>query len=207
MTTLVKTVLDQVARHTKQILVGAVAITLVYLIGFFWYLSKIPDANIAAPLSADAIVVLTGGPERIDSGVALLGAGTGKRLLISGVHPEVTREALKDLVGGDAALFDCCVDMDWRAESTIGNAAETASWVEKNSFTSLIVVTSAYHLPRSLRELTHTMPDAELIGHPVFHDEVHLDNWWLYPGTTRLLISEYSKFLLTLVRLGTIDEA
>ena len=207
MTTLVKTVLGKVARHTKQILVGIATILLVYLIGFFWFLSEIPDSNIATSLSADAIVVLTGGPERIDSGVALLGAGTGKRLLISGVHPEVTRDALKELVGGDEALFDCCVDMDWRAESTIGNAAETASWVEKNNFTSLIVVTSAYHLPRSLRELAHTMPEAKLIGHPVFHDGVHLDDWWLFPGTTRLLISEYSKFLLTLVRLGSIDEA
>ena len=79
MTTLVKTVLGKVARHTKQILVGIAFITLVYLVGFFWFLSEIPDSSIATPLSADAIVVLTGGPERIDSGVALLGAGTGKR--------------------------------------------------------------------------------------------------------------------------------
>ena len=207
MTTLVKTVLENVGRHIKPILVGIGAIMFAYVIGFFWYLNEIPDTNVSVPVSSDAIVVLTGGPERIDSGLTLLGAGTGKRLLISGVHPEVTRDALKELVGGDEALFDCCVDMDWRAESTIGNAAETASWVEKNNFTSLIVVTSAYHLPRSLRELAHTMPEAKLIGHPVFHDGVHLDDWWLFPGTTRLLISEYSKFLLTLVRLGSIDEA
>jgi len=138
--------------------------------------------------------------------MGLLTGGKGPRLLVSGVHPGVTKEELGDLLSADKALFDCCVDMDWRAEDTIGNAAETAAWVEANNFQSLLVVTSAYHLPRALRELGHTMPTTNLIGHPVFHDGVHLDEWWLYTGTTRLLVAEYSKFLLTLVRLGGLEE-
>jgi uncharacterized SAM-binding protein YcdF (DUF218 family) len=203
----VKTVLDGISRHAKPLLAGLAILTLVYAGGFLWFVSAIPEAENTNLTPADAIVVLTGGPERIDSGLTLLAEGNGKRLLISGVYPGVTRDALKDLVSVDNSLFDCCVDVDWRAESTIGNAAETAAWANKHGFNSLIVVTSAYHLPRSLRELAHTMPDITLRGHPVFHDGVHLNDWWHYQGTTRLLISEYSKFLLTLVRLGSIDEA
>ncbi|WOF75438.1 YdcF family protein [Parvibaculaceae bacterium PLY_AMNH_Bact1] len=202
-----KSIWGNLPRRLRLALTGLTVLALGYMFGFLWFLSEIPKSNLAGPQpTADAIVVLTGGPERIDAAMDLLTSGRGARLLVSGVHPEVTKEELSDLLSPDKALFDCCVDMDWRAEDTIGNAAETASWVEANGFQSLLVVTSAYHLPRALRELSHTMPTVELRGHPVFHDEVHLDKWWRYSGTSRLLIAEYSKFLLTLVRLGGLEE-
>ncbi len=202
-----KLLLRGLLRHIRLVLAGLAAVALAYGMGFIWFLNEIPDA-VSAPVSqTDAIVVLTGSAARIETAVQLLAVNRGKRLLISGVHPGVTRETLRDLVHADAALFDCCVDIDWRAESTIGNAAEAAAWTKTNGFGSLTIVTSAYHLPRALRELTHAMPEVSLAGYPVFHDAVRLDEWWRYRGTTRLLISEYSKFLLTLVRLGGLEEA
>lgn len=202
-----KSIWGKLPRRLRLALSGLTIMALGYTIGFLWFLSEIPNPGQAGPRpTADAIVVLTGGPERIDAAMDLLTSGRGARLLVSGVHPEVTKEKLSDLLSPDKTLFDCCVDMDWRAENTIGNAAETASWVETNGFQSLLVVTSAYHLPRALRELSHAMPDVELQGHPVFHNEVHLNDWWRYSGTSRLLIAEYSKFLLTLVRLGGLEE-
>lgn len=202
-----KSIWGKLPRRLRLALTGLTVLALGYAAGFLWFLNEIPTPSQAdAHPTADAIVVLTGGPERIDAAMDLLASGRGARLLVSGVHPEVTKEELSDLLSPDKALFDCCVDMDWRAENTIGNAAETAAWVEANGFQSLLVVTSAYHLPRALRELSHTMPDIDLRGHPVFHDGVHLDEWWRYSGTSRLLIAEYSKFLLTLVRLGGLEE-
>ncbi len=202
-----KSIWGKLPQKLRLVLTGLSVLVLVYGLGFLWFLSEIPKSGQTGPApSADAIVVLTGGPERIDSAMDLLTSGRGARLLVSGVHPGVTKEELSDLLSADKALFDCCVDMDWRAEDTIGNAAETASWVEANGFQNLLVVTSAYHMPRALRELGHTMPAVELRGHPVFHNGVHLDEWWRYSGTSRLLIAEYSKFLLTLVRLGGLEE-
>lgn len=202
-----KSIWAKMPRKIRLVLTGLLVLACVYSGGFLWFLSEIPRSVQTGPQSpSDAIVVLTGGPARIDAAMGLLTSGRGARLLVSGVHPGVTKEELSGLLSADKALFDCCVDMDWRAEDTIGNAAETAAWVEANSFQTLLVVTSAYHLPRALRELGHTMPTTELTGHPVFHDGVHLDDWWLYSGTTRLLIAEYSKFLLTLVRLGGLEE-
>jgi len=193
-------------RFARQSLIVLLTIAVFYGAGFFWFMSEIPLRN-TTPQKADAIVVLTGGPERIDAAMTLLGAQKGDRLLVSGVHPRVKREELRDLIKGDRALFDCCVDLGKQAETTIGNATETASWAHSHNYKSLIVVTSAYHLPRSLRELSHTMPEAKLTGFAVFHNEVRLDDWWLYPGTARLLVSEYSKFLLTLVRLSQTETA
>ncbi len=204
---MIRSLWNRFSWKTKGVLTSIAALAAAYVLGFFWFLSEIPEADAAPAAPADAIVVLTGGPERIDAAMSLLAEGKGKRLLVSGVYPGVTREALKELVSVDSRLFDCCVDVDWRAESTIGNAAETATWAEANGFQSLIVVTSAYHLPRALRELSHTLPNTTLTGHAVFHEGVHLDNWWLYSGTARLLVSEYSKFLLTLVRLGSLEDA
>ena len=42
---------------------------------------------------------------------------------------------------------------------TRGNAAETAEWARAHQVRSLIVVTSAYHMPRALAELGRDLPD------------------------------------------------
>ena len=202
-----KSIWGKLPRRLRLGLTSLTVLALGYAVGFLWFLSEIPESDREGPQpTADAIVVLTGGSERIEAAMDLLTSGRGARLLVSGVHPEVTKEKLSDLLSPDKALFDCCVDIDWKAKDTIGNAAETASWAEANGFQSLLVVTSAYHMPRALRELSHAMPTIDLQGHPVFHDEVRLDDWWRYSGTSRLLIAEYSKFLLTLVRLGGLEE-
>jgi uncharacterized SAM-binding protein YcdF (DUF218 family) len=176
------------------------ALLLAYLIGLIGFIQSLEKKAPAALAPADGIVVLTGTPERLSEAMGLLDSGKAKRLLVSGVNPEVTREELRAALKADQALFDCCVDLDWRAENTIGNAIETATWAQENAMQRLIVVTSAYHLPRALRELQSAMPEAELTGYPVFQDQVRLNDWWAYPGTAKLLVSEYTKYLVSFAR-------
>ena len=114
---------------------------------------------------ADGIVALTGGPDRITVAYRLLDEGKGMRLLITGVHPDVTPISLKNIVPGDAEKFDCCVDLGRMAENTIGNAAETADWVRRNDYRSVILVTSTYHLPRARLELRRAMPTVEIVAY------------------------------------------
>ncbi len=92
-------------------------------------------------------------------------------------------------------LFTCCVDLDYEARNTIDNATETSEWVAKHKYNSIIVVTSNYHMPRALAELGRAMPGVTLIPYSVVDNNVHLDRWWTYPGTAKLLISEYLKYL------------
>lgn len=150
---------------------------------------------------ADGIVVLTGGQTRIVEAARLLEEGRGSRLLISGVNPQIRRESLQRLSGLDEAKFSCCVDID-HAVDTISNATETRRWVEAQHYDTLIIVTASYHMPRSLAELSRAMPGIKLIPHPVVPKDLRRHVWWLDATATRILVSEYLKFLPAAARLG-----
>ena len=135
----------------------------------------------------------------------LLAAGNAKRVLITGVNRTTTVDELKELASQGGQYFTCCVDIDKEARNTIDNATETSEWVALHHYGSIIVVTSNYHMPRALAELARVMPGVTLIPYPVVDNNVHLDRWWTYPGTTKLLLSEYLKYLPALGRLGATD--
>lgn len=187
----------------RKRLVRAIAFTAgllvaLYVAGFVLFAAKLDRHPPDEVPVADAIVALTGGEGRIAEAVKLLDDGKGARLLITGVHPEVKLGALKKTVRTASPKFDCCVDLGRQAEDTIGNASETAAWVRRHKYHSIILVTSTYHMPRAALELGRAMPGVAITPFPVIQDTLHLDGWWDFPGTTRLLISEYSKYLLTL---------
>lgn len=167
----------------------------------FWFFTRSLERHERAPLDrADAIVALTGGSQRIEDAIDLLARGFGRRLLISGVNERTGRDEIVRLAGGNRALVDCCVDLDHRARNTVGNAAETRRWTRENGFASLIVVTSNYHMPRTIAELDHAMPDIRKIPYVVVTRTLDEHPWWLSPGTVRLLLSEYAKFLVVRLR-------
>ena len=149
---------------------------------------------------ADAIIVLTGGQARLDAAVDLLKSGKGQRLLISGVHPAARPVDLQRATGGDANLFTCCVDIDHAALDTIGNAQESAKWVENHAFDTVIVVTNNYHMPRSLLELRRMIGDADLVPYPVVNTRLDGVEWITNAEARRVLFMEYTKFLVAVAR-------
>jgi uncharacterized SAM-binding protein YcdF (DUF218 family) len=185
-------------RFIFDLLLIAVVLT---LIGFFIFTGTLQRSQ-PEPRTADGIAVLTGGVARIDEAMKLLAQGKAKRLLITGVNRTTSTEALKQLASEGDQLFACCVDIDKEARNTIDNATETSQWVAQNQYNSIIVVTSNYHMPRALAELARAMPGVSLVPYSVVDNNVRLDHWWAYPGTTRLLVSEYLKYLPALGRLG-----
>jgi uncharacterized SAM-binding protein YcdF (DUF218 family) len=187
-----------VLRLIFDLILLAVVLT---VIGFFIFTGSIERSKLE-PRTADGIAVLTGGVARIDEAMKLLTQQKAKRLLITGVFRTTSTEELKQLASQGDQLFSCCVDIDKEARNTIDNATETSQWVARNHYTSVIVVTSNYHMPRALAELGRVMPGVTLIPYSVVDNNVHLDRWWTFPGTTRLLISEYLKYLPALGRLG-----
>jgi uncharacterized SAM-binding protein YcdF (DUF218 family) len=131
----------------------------------------------------------------------LLADGRASRLLISGVNPSVGTAALAGIVDTELeAYLDCCVDLGHDAMDTLGNAAETRSWAEDRGFDSLIVVTSDYHMPRSLAELSASMPGIALVAYPVSNPELRLGEWWRDRGPLSLLVREYGKYLVAAAR-------
>ena len=132
----------------------------------------------------------------------MLRQGVGRRLLISGVNPRTSKGAIREQTGEDRRLFECCVDIGREAHDTIGNAEETRDWAAQRRYLRLIVVTSSYHMPRTLAEFSRAMPRVRFIAHPVFSRNVRDHAWWQSPGTLRFLLGEYVKFIAAAARLG-----
>lgn len=185
---------------------GTILLLVMLIIGFIVFANSV-DHERHEPARADGITVLTGGVSRIDEAMKLLSAGKAKRVLITGVNRGTTKEELKTLASQGDQYFACCVDIDKEARNTIDNATETAQWVTLNQYGSIIVVTSNYHMPRALAELERAIPGVALIPYPVVDNNVHVERWWHYPGTTRLLLSEYLKYLPALGRLWATNLA
>lgn len=175
------------------------------IIGFIVFANSVDREHSVPQRSADGIAVLTGGMSRIDEAMKLLAEGKAKRVLITGVNRTTTTEELKELASQGDQYFTCCVDIDKEARNTIDNATETSEWVALHHYGSIIVVTSNYHMPRALAELARVMPGVTLVPYSVVDNNVHLERWWTYPGTTRLLLSEYLKYLPALTRLGATN--
>jgi uncharacterized SAM-binding protein YcdF (DUF218 family) len=181
----------------KLAALAAVALV-VGFVGFVWLL---PSHQVELDRNADGIVVLTGGTSRVTDALELLAAGRGQRLLITGVNPGTTTTDIAHETVDYDRLLKCCVDLDYSALNTLGNAVQARRWTIDHGFRSLIVVTSAYHMPRALAELAHQLPDAALIPFPVVSDRLRIEPWWSNGDTTRLVVSEYLKFLFAKVRM------
>jgi uncharacterized SAM-binding protein YcdF (DUF218 family) len=173
--------------------------------GFVGFLSQLHGTETKPARHADGIVVLTGGSSRVSDAMELLADGYGRRLLISGVHPTNAASDISRSLSDNQSLLGCCVDLDRSAINTRSNAAETRRWARDRGFKSLIVVTSNYHMPRAIVELSHAMPDIALIPFAVVGDKWRDEPWWTSGATFRLLLSEYVKYVAAEVRVRLAD--
>lgn len=169
-----------------------------WMAGLFYFIYDL--SQVAPPLNkkTDGIVVLTGANSRLQEAVRLLENGVADKLFISGVNAEVTESELRAVLGSSKKLADCCIESGTSAKNTVGNAEEIAQWVNKNHMSSIRVVTSLEHMPRTLVEIRHFMPEIEIIAHPV--GLWRSENIRLVP-----LAREYSKYLVSLFRTRILD--
>ncbi|CCM77515.1 YdcF family protein [Rhizobium mesoamericanum] len=163
--------------------------------GFLRFADSVTTLKPPIEPRADAIVVLTGGYQRIDQAVELLQKGAGKRLLISGVHPTTTPKQIRRMTQASPELFSCCVDVGYDALDTIGNAQEASNWIHQRGYKSVLVVTNNYHMPRSLAELAYVDSETQFIPYPVVNTDLKTSNWFTDPNAMRVMLAEYAKVL------------
>ncbi|MEI6556892.1 MAG: YdcF family protein [Rhodospirillaceae bacterium] len=185
-------------------------LAVLWLTGFIWFAATIPrepplPGSPEAERRTDAIVVLTGGSERLAVGLELLAAGKASKLFVSGVYHSVDVHDLLRVTRQKPAEAECCIVLGYAADNTIGNAAETAAWMRHEHFTSLRLVTANYHLRRSLLEFRIALPEAEILPHPVVPPAVRVSDWWLWRRTTGLIVTEYNKYLVALGRAALVS--
>lgn len=197
------------AKSLKQaagLLVSCVAVFCLSLfsVGFYQFAAHASkEASLNSLPTADAIVVLTGEENRIHSAVELLKAQNGERLLISGVSKTVSDNTILKTYAPKTANAFCCIDLDRLALDTKGNAKHAANWVTLHDFKKVIIVTSSYHMPRSLNHLQRTMPGVELIPAQVIPVDMQGKSTLSMMVNSKVII-EYAKFLLTRVHLDPV---
>ena len=150
----------------RRLAITSAALFVLSIAGFMWFATPPSPENQSSP--TDAIVVLTGGRLRLQSGMDLLRDGKGRKLFVSGVNQQVNLDELLRISGNAPDWATCCTALGHDADNTLGNARETAQWMRQQGFSSLRLVTAWYHMPRSLLELDRAMPEVEIIAHPVF---------------------------------------
>ena len=180
---------------------AAVAVLLVlWLGGLGWFLYQGLGAADDRKTETDAIVVLTGGRFRLESGIGLLEAHRARKLFISGVNQHVDRAALLRVLGPLPESAACCIVLGHEADNTYGNARETAGWMRHEGYRSLRLVTSWYHIPRSRLEFARAMPEISIVLHPVYPEHQQAERWRAWRETAGLVVREYGKYLVALAR-------
>jgi uncharacterized SAM-binding protein YcdF (DUF218 family) len=164
-----------------------------------------PQAPLAIEVRTDAIVVLTGGKGRVERGFRVLAADAAPLLFISGVGQDVTLQEMmqahtnvktRDAIHASGRT----VILGHSASTTQTNAQEVAAFVKLRPVTSIRLVTSYYHMRRSLLEFTQALPQVTLYADPVMVADANAEVWWRDPDARRLLLSEYHKTIAVYLR-------
>jgi uncharacterized SAM-binding protein YcdF (DUF218 family) len=175
---------------------------LIWGVGLISFVGRVADSTPPAePPVSDGVVALTGASDaRITAAMKLLETGKARRMLISGVNPQASRADIRGVAKATRRLYDCCVDLGFQAADTVGNARETARWVQMHNYHSLIVVTSDFHMPRAMLELRAALPGVNFTPYPVPSPELNTRRWWRTQEGARRMILEYCKYLAILAR-------
>ena len=104
----------------RRLLMVAAGCSVLWLAGLLWFAT--PPAADSLTTPTDAIVVLTGGSLRLQSGLELLRDGKGRMLFISGINQEVDLDDVLRVSGNVPDWALCCVILGHEAENTLGNA-------------------------------------------------------------------------------------
>lgn len=192
---------SRLAGALLRIVLVAAAVTLPIGIGLVRFVEHLPPPT-TDPSVTDAIVVLTGGSERISAALALLEAGKAERLFVSGVHSGVSVAELLRIDRGasnaqpaDAELA-ARIDLGDTAGDTFGNSVESVAWMRLNHFMTMRLVTADYHMPRALIEFRMEAPDLTIVPNPVQPLKATEGRWWRDRATFDLLLGEYGKYLI-----------
>ena len=137
------------------------AILLVYTFGFLGFAVTLPKPLAGEP--TDAVIVPTGGPGRIARGLDIVERDLAKQLFVSGVDPEVKRGEFAAEFDVSRRTMECCVTLGYLAVDTRSNAGEAAQWLKENDFTSVRLVTTDWHMARTVSEFSSALPEGTVI--------------------------------------------
>ena len=180
-----------------RIIVAILLLCAGWFAGLCLFIQQLPVATSASIPNGDGVVVYTGGGgKRIAAAMGVFEDGSAERLLISGVNPSTSRTRIEEMWTGAPEKFECCVDLGRHAQSTIGNADEAADWANDYNLSSLVLVTSDFHMPRALMETRSKLVTTSITPYAVPSGHIGDNGWPTTPAAWRLIAREYTKYLL-----------
>ena len=177
-------------------------ILILYFISFFNFIFNI-DQEFTIKKNVNNIVVLTGNTGRLVLGLDIMSNNIKSRMLITGVakvvkYPEIikNRNIKRDRI-----------DLGYKAQTTLGNAIETASWIKEYDIKDIILVTDNWHMQRALLLFNITMPNIEISPYPIesmnfkMKDFLQFDkkNFFIYKEHVKYIISHMQVIYLWLI--------
>ncbi len=190
------------ARGLRTAILAILAVAAAWLGGLVWFGASMPRQAGDRTLRTDAIIVLTGGAERLAEGGRLLTSGSAGWLFVSGVNIGVAKPAVLRIAGIKQPRLVGSVILGYRARNTRQNAQESAQWLKARGFTSIRLVTANYHMRRATLEFRRVLPRTRIVTHPVFPQPVNPGPWWQNMTALSIVSSEYNKYLAALLGGG-----
>lgn len=140
--------------------------------------------------AAEAVVVFTGGPERLNKAKELYEKTSSEKMFITSVG------------NGYKKVEDENVIIDTSATTTKENAEETAKFARKHRIKKVKLVTAAYHMPRSIKELERAAPDVVIVPHAVYPPNFRKETWYKTSKSLKFLFLENLKYRYVQVIYG-----
>ena len=170
--------------------------------GLVWFIEDMPQGTPDPSLKTSAIVVLTGGKDRISEGLELLSQNKSKELLISGVRRGASLKAIIRGSGYRGASDSRKIALDYKSTTTVENAQNVAKWVSQRNIKSIRLVTANYHMRRALIEFNHYLKDVNIIPHAVNPLAPVQKTWCKDYKIFCLYLNEYHKYLGAFARMN-----
>lgn len=158
----------KILTYLKRLVALIMLVGGLWSIGFIFFVTSLESAagdTVAITEKRDAAVVLTGGGGRIGKGLQLLRNGVVDRMLISGVHPSVRLHEIIPRTSNVDLMNK--IELEAYSEDTVGNAVHSSTWLQRNTISSVYLVTADYHMPRALMLFRDQEPDIDIAPVPV----------------------------------------
>ena len=161
-----------------------------YLLGLVLFIKMIPNKKQQLITDIDAVIMVTGDKDRVSRTKSLIQNSDYKLYFISGVGaPKYLKKYLNS--NNKQTLV-----ISTKAQSTHENAVEIGEWVQQYNLTKILLVTSNYHIPRTKMLIEYYSPKLNIEIEPTFNFNFNLSNWYKSSFTLKILLSEYTKYLL-----------
>ncbi len=165
---------------------------MLWIIGFVGFCLFAFSFKFTPERQSDAVVVLTGGTNRIQTGLSLMEKINASYMLISGVNKDVSHTELFPKMSGENLNK---ITLGYDALDTVGNAKEIQSWLKDKTVNSILLVTSFYHMPRSIFEIKKVNTNLQVRPWPVFPKSFNHSVEWIKTRYAWLLFIEYHKYV------------